>query len=325
MELTLPPELAGAYGVRPTTPDDHGAVYDLVVADRTHFLGVCRVPKEIVGHWMSPPGPGLSAVVERDGQIQQWWYAIHEAGTTSFWCGVTSRPGLEDVDVFDAVAWDVVSIWAAGVLPSPGAGTLRTGRMIEDEAAHTRLATLGFTSTHTFWQMGGDVPDTPTPAGHQPPAGLVVEGSADPHLVHDVMQEGFAEHYGYSRQSFDDAMPTYRDRPGFDPSGWFLARLDGRPVGAMILSWEAADRGVLFVLELATLKEARGRGVGTTLLRQGFDVARRDGLSRVELFVDAQNSTGAPALYRGVGMDVMQANKQFERPVVLPATGAPQP
>ncbi len=317
MAMTLPPELAERYTMRETTSEDQDSVHALVVADRTHFTGTCRVSAVMVGHWMAPGWPNRSVVVERDGRVEQWWWVYEEPGTDAFEGMVTLRPGVADADALTAVAFDHIAAWARSRFGHADQGVLRTGRFMQDASGLERIQRAGFTRTHTFWHMGGPVPSVPPPEPHRPPDGLQLDGGADQRVVHDVMQKGFAEHYAFSPQTFEAAIPMYRDRPGYDPAGWFVARLDDRPVAAMVLSWEAAGRDALLVLELATLAPVRGRGIGTALLRKAFEVAREAGLGRLELFVDSQNTTGAPALYRGVGLDVMQAIVQFERPLFL--------
>ncbi|MDQ1698604.1 MAG: mycothiol synthase, partial [Frankiaceae bacterium] len=53
---------------------------------------------------------------------------------------------------------------------------------------------------------------------------------------------------------------------------------------------------------LGTLREARGRGIGSLLLRTAFAEFAARGLRKVTLGVDAANLTGAVRLYESVGM-----------------------
>ena len=320
MDLTLPAELASAYTIRPTRPADLDALYDLVVADRTFYTGECRVSRGLVGSWMHRPGPSLSVAVEargHDGRIEHWWNAALEPGTSEAFAILTARPGLADVDALEDAAWATTSDWAAALVPDEGSGLVRTVRPAQDEDAHERLRRRGFRYARTFWAMGGDVPSR-APSLEDRPAVIEVsiEAAADPHQVHEILNTGFVGHYAYAPESYEDFVAVRADRAGHDPALWFVAAVDGEPVGAMILSRESEDRGALHVLELATLEHARGRGVGTALLHEAFETARREGLTRLELFVDSENTNGAPALYRRAGLDVMQATLWFERPLV---------
>ena len=58
----------------------------------------------------------------------------------------------------------------------------------------------------------------------------------------------------------------------------------------------------------------RGRGLGTSLLRQGFHAYALRGVKSVGLKVDSTNPTGAPRLYEREGF-VIDGFRSFERAV----------
>ena len=64
---------------------------------------------------------------------------------------------------------------------------------------------------------------------------------------------------------------------------------------------------------LAVLASHRGRGIGAALLRRSFASFAARGLHRVRLNVDAENATGATALYERVGMRVVNRWDLWER------------
>ena len=96
----------------------------------------------------------------------------------------------------------------------------------------------------------------------------------------------------------------------YDPTLWLLARDGGVPVGA--LTGSAGD-DVGWVDYLAVLGSHRGRGVGSALLRRAFATFADRGLPRVRLNVDAENVTGATAVYERVGMRVVNRWDLWER------------
>ena len=63
----------------------------------------------------------------------------------------------------------------------------------------------------------------------------------------------------------------------------------------------------------AVLGSHRGRGVGSALLRRAFATFTDRGLRRVRLNVDAENVTGATAVYERVGMRVVNRWDLWER------------
>ena len=96
----------------------------------------------------------------------------------------------------------------------------------------------------------------------------------------------------------------------YDPSLWLLATAAGRPAGALI-GHLSPDRG--WVSYIGVLASFRGRGIGEALLRGAFAMFAGRGLPRVTLSVDAENATGATALYERVGMHVVNGYDQWEK------------
>ena len=67
-----------------------------------------------------------------------------------------------------------------------------------------------------------------------------------------------------------------------------------------------------YVGGLGVLKEWRGHGIGTALLRRSFAELAGRGMREVRLYVDAQNLHGAVALYEDVGMSVYRRYDTFD-------------
>ena len=84
-----------------------------------------------------------------------------------------------------------------------------------------------------------------------------------------------------------------------------------QPVGVLTAS-TARDRG--WVDYLAVSSTHRGRGIGAALLRRSFAMFADRDIRRILVSVDAQNPTGATAVYERVGMRVVNAWDQWERP-----------
>jgi len=64
---------------------------------------------------------------------------------------------------------------------------------------------------------------------------------------------------------------------------------------------------------LGVLASRRGRGIGAGLLRSSFGIFAGRGVRRVALNVDAENPTGATALYERVGMRIINRWDLWER------------
>jgi ribosomal protein S18 acetylase RimI-like enzyme len=94
---------------------------------------------------------------------------------------------------------------------------------------------------------------------------------------------------------------------GVDPAQWWIADLDGEPVGFCL----GEARGIGddpggYVRSLGVETAARGRGIARHLLQVAFADHARRGWAWSQLTVDSENSTGATALYRSVGMEPVE-------------------
>jgi mycothiol synthase len=83
--------------------------------------------------------------------------------------------------------------------------------------------------------------------------------------------------------------------PEFDPDVWWLAERDGALVGCA-LHWTSR-----WLKDVGVREAQRGRGLGHALVATGLAEFARRGARRVGLKVDADNPTGAVALYERLG------------------------
>ena len=120
---------------------------------------------------------------------------------------------------------------------------------------------------------------------------------------HLVLDTAFADHWDHHPLQFDRWVERHAGVAGPDARLWLLA-LDegGAPVGALTAR-EHQDRG--WINLLGVLAESRGRGVATALLHASFAAFAERRVPQVVLVVDAQNPTGATAVYERAGMRVV--------------------
>jgi ribosomal protein S18 acetylase RimI-like enzyme len=182
-----------------------------------------------------------------------------------------------------------------------------------DAAAADLLLASGLHLVRHFWHMqidlqgqvdAGTVPDGIEIGGIDP--------ATDLPLVKSVVDEAFADHWEYHPEPYDQWVAGQTGRPAYDPALWLLATDAGQPAGALI-GHVSEDQG--WVDYIAVLAASRGRGVGAALLRRSFALYAGRGIRRVVLAVDAQNATGATALYERVGMRVVSRFDWWERPL----------
>ena len=173
----------------------------------------------------------------------------------------------------------------------------------QDTRTRDCLLAAGFAKQTTFTRMRIDLDPARPP---ELPASDVtirrITGDADLRVAHEIEEASFLEHYGNVPTSYESWLDRLLDR-GEDFRHVYLAELDGTPVGLLTSTRQfEEDEDSGYVRTLGVLPSARGRGVGTALLRDCFARAHRDGRRAVLLHVDVANVTGALRVYESVGM-----------------------
>jgi ribosomal protein S18 acetylase RimI-like enzyme len=105
------------------------------------------------------------------------------------------------------------------------------------------------------------------------------------------------------RQAFLDNQFTLQHRhytAHYQPSNYLVIEDAGHPIGRLYLFRNQHEANLI---DIALLSAARGRGIGSALLRLVQQVARRDGLASVMLHVEQRN-TSARRLYERVGFAI---------------------
>jgi len=101
------------------------------------------------------------------------------------------------------------------------------------------------------------------------------------------------------RRDMEDILAGHKDVGEFDPQRWFILSQHDRPVGCLLLS-RVRHRSALELVYMGLCPEARGKGLGRSLLRRAIQVTLGSRLAYVTLAVDAAN-TPAHSLYRRCG------------------------
>ncbi len=159
----------------------------------------------------------------------------------------------------------------------------------------------GFVAHRVYLRMRRDFTTELEPA--RLPQGFTVTGMRDalwPH-VHDVITHAFRDHYDSHPAPLETFCQRF-DHETTDLGQWRLVFEDEQLVGLGISSNRYAAAGLGYVDTLAVRRSARGRGLGTYLLRQAFLDDRERGLRGTALHCDAENLTGATRLYEAAGM-----------------------
>ena len=184
------------------------------------------------------------------------------------------------------------------------------------------LEAQGATEIRHFWRMAIDFDD------EEPAVPVAAEGvrlrlareddEEDLRRIFTIVDTSFADHFGHTdERTYERWIENWRARRGFDPTLWWVAELHEEPVSALLgMTFTDDDSGKTngHVGTLGTLKEARGNGIGSLLLRTSFAEFHRRGYRKVTLGVDSENTTGAVKLYETVGMHATNDWPLYELP-----------
>jgi mycothiol synthase len=320
----LPTTLPRGWSVRRPSLDDAPTVLALCERVDTAVLGHPDVSLEDVRADLSSTAADArrnQLVVLDAERVLAWaWVEDRSSGRTMVDLFVDRDLPLDQQDVLADWAWPwiVARVRQVGAERGLDATLLDTGLVDADTWGGQVLGRHGFERVRTWWRMGRDVgPDH----AWSPAPGIVVRAvdrtrlDDELALVHRLLETAFVDHWNHHAMPFEEWRRAKEEAPGFDLDLWWVAELDGEPVGALIASTQAATDATLYVASVGTLQQARGRGVARSLLGRAFAEAPQRGWTRTMLNVDGENPTGATALYRSVGMEVEFAMSAWHRSV----------
>jgi mycothiol synthase len=200
--------------------------------------------------------------------------------------------------------------WVEALAAERGSEGVRAQAVDRDAAGHALLESRGYVQVRSSWTMGRKLGPVEDP-GATPPGVTIraFQAGRDERALHRVHEASFADHWGYRPSPFETFQAEMYEAEDWDPSLAHVAEVDGAIVGHVVaLSFEGEGHVAL----LGVVPGSRGRGIARALLRRAFTELAKRGHREVRLTVDAQNPTGAVALYEGVGMTAYRAYDIFD-------------
>jgi len=317
MSVLLPAGLPAGFTVEPATVAHVAEAFEVVAAEQTAAFGFCADSAEDVRSILDPSPVAATTqqlVRDADGAMVQLWAGYRGPDDPISHVWIATHPALPDTvsDELARAGYALLLGWARVHAPE-GADDLQvhSGCPAGSAANPRHLEQAGFTRERTFWEMLGPVTDEARTPPEVP--GLVIENSTDVAAIHGVFNEAFVGHYEFSPMSLEDWLAVEKAEPGFDPDLRYLATVDGEPAAAMTLLRRLQSEGAMYVGELATLERFRRRGIAAALLAHAFEIAAREGLGKLSLHVDSENSHAAPSVYRRAGLEVRVAFWAYAR------------
>lgn len=298
--------------LRPPRDEDLHLVYLIAAADDRNELGKPDLDESDVVEWWATPHLDRSRdtwILERDG-VAVGYAQTHDRNkvgrfNTEIW--ITDENDEAGYDELLRAATARASEIAEGYAPE--ARELVTWSVMGREQRAGWLTERGFTRVRRFYRMHISLGEASEPALEP---GVTVtrlgEDEQARRTYHGVMQAAFVGHWGHVPVDYEAWLARVSASPHLDWSTMWLARVDSVPAAGLKLR---VYDDLAFIDTVGTLKEFRGRGLATTLLRTAFAEALRRGQSEVELGVDTENDTGAVAVYEKAGMSVAFAHDEW--------------
>jgi ribosomal protein S18 acetylase RimI-like enzyme len=145
------------------------------------------------------------------------------------------------------------------------------------------------------------IPDAPLPAGLE----LRPVEERDHRQIWEGSEEAFRDHWENATRTESDFVNTYAN-PDVDTALWQVA-WDGDEVAGVVMNAifeeenERLGIKVGWLEEVAVRRPWRRRGLGAALIAGSLRTFRDRGMDEASLGVDAENPTGALALYERLG------------------------
>lgn len=177
----------------------------------------------------------------------------------------------------------------------------------------------GFTAVRQFFLMRRDrldqVPDAPLPDGLE-----IRPVTPDQHrAIFDAEDEAFRDHWGHRDMGEDAFRQTFGQAE--TNTGLWVVAWEGDQVAGVVENWIWPDENERLGIRRGWLERIsvrrpwRRRGLGRALTAASLVRLREAGMDQGMLGVDAENPSGAMALYEGLGFVVARRSSAYRRPL----------
>ena len=183
---------------------------------------------------------------------------------------------------------------------------LRSDCPLTSSDARELFADCGFTESRFFHEMVHNLDDYDD-GGSLSPEIRVYQAATDAAAARDAHTEAFASHWRSAPWSDEEWRSEVTEARPFRPALSYVHPGPDATIDGYVMNFEFVP-GELYVALLGVRRAARGRGIGTALLRTSLTVAVANDYEKVALGVDSDNSTGAGRLYETLGFRVTRVS-----------------
>jgi len=321
--VPTPPGFPAVWTARVPQLADLETLVELRGADRLANTGSASVDRAAIESEVAGPASWTRRqllAVDPDGQPRAW-ITVHDRAAGRTMVALYVDRSLDEAGAVAGAlyAWGEGQAREIATLREMAATRLDASPFADDTVQQQWLSDAGYTKRRTWPQMTRPV--TPEEATSLPAPregvtlrrvashenGLPIAG--DLHLVHEMLEASFEDHFNSYRESFPEFVQRLREDPGHRWDHWWLAFIDGddgQPLAAgaligTVLPENAEGHEGSYVEYIGVHLHARGRGVAKALLHAVIADAAERGRDRVGLEVDADSPTGADGLYASMG------------------------
>jgi ribosomal protein S18 acetylase RimI-like enzyme len=234
-----------------------------------------------------------------------WLKVLVEAGEVVGYGDIWIQEDELALDIAAPGRWAAFFDWAEAEARERGLGEVRT----IPPAGH-ELCEIAAARGYRYWRSSF----TMEVALADPPTAALPEGfelrryiGENAETLRAALNETFVQDPFWHEVTPSNFREFYLRSRGFDPALWLLA-WHGDELAGFALAYEGqgSDESLGWVGTLGVRVPWRRRGLGEALLRSAFDALHARGFRRAGLGVDAENATGAVALYERAGMHVVR-------------------
>jgi len=139
-------------------------------------------------------------------------------------------------------------------------------------------------------------------------------------IIFNASIEAFRDHWGYREDSWEEFQGWMKD-PSYNPDLWKIA-WDGDQIAGIVMNFvnekenEEYGRKRGYTENISVGRPWRKCGLAKSLIVQSMRMFKEMNFTETALGVDAENTSGALKLYKGLGYKVIKKSTTYRKEMV---------